>query len=259
MRAFFVFRARTGKGAGAAVNTRRMARMPGLGTLVNGVAIVVGAMLGTVLRRGIPAPWKETIMAGMGLCVVVIGLKMCLPSQHVVLVVVSIALGALIGEALDLDGWLTKLGQWLEHRLLGEKKSEGSTLGQAFVSASLLFCIGAMAIVGSITDGLTGNHDILFAKATLDGIIGLILASTLGIGVALSAIPVVLYQGSITLLAFWMQQFMTDAIVAELSATGGIMILAIGMNMLGVTKIRLANLIPGLAVVLILAQFVPGL
>lgn len=231
--------------------------MPGLGTLVNSAAIVVGAVAGTLLRRGIPAAWKETILAAMGLCVTVIGMKMAQGSAHLVLVVVSLALGALVGEALDLDGRLTLFGQWLQRRLLGNRSAAtGSSLGEAFVSASLLFCIGAMAIVGAIEDGLAGNHEILFAKASLDGVISVVLASTLGIGVALSAVSVLVYQGAITLLSFWMQQFLTEAVIGEISATGGVMILAIGLNLLGVTKIRLANLIPGLAVLVLLAEIV---
>lgn len=231
--------------------------MPGLGTLVNSAAIVVGAVAGTLLRRGIPAAWKETILAAMGLCVTVIGMKMAQGSAHLVLVVVSLALGALVGEALDLDGRLTRFGQWLQRRLLGNRSAAtGSSLGEAFVSASLLFCIGAMTIVGAIEDGLAGNHEILFAKASLDGVISVVLASTLGIGVALSAVSVLVYQGAITLLSFWMQQFLTEAVIEEISATGGVMILAIGLNLLGVTKIRLANLIPGLAVLVLLAEIV---
>lgn len=231
--------------------------MPGLGTLVNSAAIVVGAVAGTLLRRGIPAAWKETILAAMGLCVTVIGMKMAQGSAHLVLVVVSLALGALVGEALDLDGRLTRFGQWLQRRLLGNRSAAtGSSLGEAFVSASLLFCIGAMAIVGAIEDGLAGNHEILFAKASLDGVISVVLASTLGIGVALSAVSVLVYQGAITLLSFWMQQFLTEAVIGEISATGGVMILAIGLNLLGVTKIRLANLIPGLAVLVLLAEII---
>lgn len=231
--------------------------MPGLGTLVNSAAIVVGAVAGTLLRRGIPAAWKETILAAMELCVTVIGMKMAQGSAHLVLVVVSLALGALVGEALDLDGRLTRFGQWLQRRLLGNRSAAtGSSLGEAFVSASLLFCIGAMAIVGAIEDGLAGNHEILFAKASLDGVISVVLASTLGIGVALSAVSVLVYQGAITLLSFWMQQFLTEAVIGEISATGGVMILAIGLNLLGVTKIRLANLIPGLAVLVLLAEIV---
>lgn len=225
--------------------------------MVNSAAIVVGAVAGTLLRRGIPAAWKETILAAMGLCVTVIGMKMAQGSAHLVLVVVSLALGALVGEALDLDGRLTRFGQWLQRRLLGNRSAAtGSSLGEAFVSASLLFCIGAMAIVGAIEDGLAGNHEILFAKASLDGVISVVLASTLGIGVALSAVSVLVYQGVITLLSFWMQQFLTEAVIGEISATGGVMILAIGLNLLGVTKIRLANLIPGLAVLVLLAEIV---
>lgn len=231
--------------------------MIGLGTLVNCAAIVAGSLAGAVLQRGFPDKWKETLMAGMGLCTLVIGLNMAQKSVHIILVVVSIALGTLLGEWLDIDGHLNRFGKWVEGKLVRWKEAAPGrhSLGDAFVSASLLFCIGAMAIIGSITDGITGDHAILFAKASLDAVMSLLLASTMGPGVALSAVPVLLYQGSITLLALWLQSFMTDAVIAELSATGGIMIMAIGLNLTGVTKLRLANMIPGIVVLLVLAAF----
>lgn len=228
--------------------------MIGLGTLVNCAAIIAGSLAGAILQRGFPDKWKETLLAGMGLCTFVIGLNMAQKSANIIYVVVSIALGILLGEWLDIDGHLNRFGKWVEGKLLrGKEAAPGKySLGDAFVSASLLFCIGAMAIIGSITDGITGDHAILFAKASLDFIMSLVLASTLGIGVALSAVPVLLYQGSITLLALWMQSFMTDAVIAELSATGGIMIMAIGLNLIGVTKLRLANMIPGIVVIILI-------
>ena len=228
--------------------------MIGLGTLVNCAAIIAGSLAGAILQRGFPDKWKETLLAGMGLCTFVIGLNMAQKSANIIYVVVSIALGILLGEWLDIDGHLNRFGKWVEGKLLrGKEAAPGKhSLGDAFVSASLLFCIGAMAIIGSITDGITGDHAILFAKASLDFIMSLVLASTLGIGVALSAVPVLLYQGSITLLALWMQSFMTDAVIAELSATGGVMIMAIGVNLIGVTKLRLANMIPGIVVIILI-------
>ena len=228
--------------------------MIGLGTLVNCAAIIAGSLAGAILQRGFPDKWKETLLAGMGLCTFVIGLNMAQKSANIIYVCVSIALGILLGEWLDIDGHLNRFGKWVEGKLLrGKEAAPGKhSLGDAFVSASLLFCIGAMAIIGSITDGITGDHAILFAKASLDFIMSLVLASTLGIGVALSAVPVLLYQGSITLLALWMQSFMTDAVIAELSATGGIMIMAIGLNLIGVTKLRLANMIPGIVVIILI-------
>ena len=228
--------------------------MIGLGTLVNCAAIIAGSLAGAILQRGFADKWKKTLLAGMGLCTFVIGLNMAQKSANIIYVVVSIALGILLGEWLDIDGHLNRFGKWVEGKLLrGKEAAPGKhSLGDAFVSASLLFCIGAMAIIGSITDGITGDHAILFAKASLDFIMSLVLASTLGIGVALSAVPVLLYQGSITLLALWMQSFMTDAVIAELSATGGIMIMAIGLNLIGVTKLRLANMIPGIVVIILI-------
>ena len=193
-------------------------------------------------------------MYGVALSIFLIGVEMAQKSQNVVLVIASVVIGSVIGEMLDLDGKLNRFGVWAERKLLGDRQQVAGTFGRAFVSASLLFCIGAMAIVGSIEDGLTGNHQILFAKATLDCILSMIFATNMGAGVALSALPVGLYQGSITLLASWMQNLMTPEIIREVSATGGILMMAIGIVQARLAQIRLANQIPALPVAVLLAK-----
>ena len=216
--------------------------MPGLGTLVNSAAIVVGAVAGTLLRRGIPAAWKETILAAMGLCVTVIGMKMAQGSAHLVLVVVSLALGALVGEALDLDGRLERLGQWVEGRF---PKGQGA-LSQGFVTGSLLFCVGAMTLVGSLEAGLTGNNETLYTKSLLDLVSSSMLAAGMGAGVLLAALVVLVGQGSLVLLAGVLAPLLSQEAVTAMSAVGSLLILGLGLNLVGATKIKVANYLPAI-------------
>ncbi len=219
------------------------------GTVTNAVAIVVGGLLGVLLRRGIPDPVKETVIQGLGLSVLLIGLQMALKTENILLVVFSLVLGGVAGQLVDIERRLAALGTRLESRFGG---GEGR-LSRAFVTASLIYCVGAMAIVGSIEDGLTGNPSILFAKPTLDGVSAVIFGSTMGVGVVFSALPVFLYQGAITLLADTFKNILTDGVIRELSATGGLLILGIGINVLGIREIRVGNLLPSLLVVVLLA------
>ena len=228
--------------------------MTGLGTMVNCAAIIAGCAVGLILKKGFPEKWQETIMYGVALCIFLIGVEMAQKSQNVVLIIASVVTGSVIGEMLDLDGKLNRFGAWAERKILGEQQQTSGTFGRAFISASLLFCIGAMAIVGSIEDGLAGNHQILFAKATLDCILSVIFSANMGAGVALSALPVGLYQGSITLLASWMQSILTPEIIREVSATGGVLMMSIGIVQAKLARIRLANQIPALPVAVLLAK-----
>lgn len=228
--------------------------MTGLGTLVNCAAILAGCAVGLILKKGFPEKWQETIMYGVALCIFLIGVEMAQKSQNVILVIASVVIGSVIGEMLDLNGKLNGFGAWVEKKLLGEQKQTSGSFGKAFISASLIFCIGAMAIVGSIEEGLTGNHQILFAKAMLDGILSLIFGANMGAGVALSAVPVGLYQGSITLLASWMQNLLTTEVIQEVSATGGILIMTIGLVQARLLQVRLANQIPALPIAVLLAK-----
>lgn len=229
--------------------------MIGLGTVVNCAAILLGCAVGLILKKGFPEKWRETIMYGVALSVFLIGVQMAQKSQNVILVILSIVIGSVVGEALDLDGKMNRFGHWVEKKILGEKKGTAATFGQGFITATLIYCIGAMAIVGSLEDGLNGNHQILYTKAVLDGILSVILSANMGAGVGLSAVPVGLYQGGMTLLVFWLQNLLTPEIIAEISATGGIMIMSIGVVQAQLASIRLANQIPALLVVVILAQF----
>lgn len=228
--------------------------MTGLGTMVNCAAIIGGCAVGLILRKGFPEKWQETIMYGVALCIFLIGLEMAQKSQNVILVIASIVIGSIIGEMLDINGKLNRFGAWVEKKMLGNRTQTSGSFGKAFISASLVFCIGAMAIVGSIEEGLTGNHQILFAKAMLDCILSIIFGANMGAGVALAAVPVGLYQGSITLLAAWMQNLLTPDVIREVSATGGVLIMAIGIVQARLLPIRLANQIPALPVAILLVK-----
>lgn len=219
--------------------------MIGLGTLVNSGSILIGAAAGLLLRRGLPEKWQESIMQGVALCIIVIGVQMAFKSENIMVVIFSIVLGAIVGEAVDIDAKLQNFGDWIGSKLIGGRDAGAAkVIGEGFVAASLIYCVGAMAIIGSLQDGLKGDTTILFAKSTLDGIIAIILTANLGIGVALSAVSVLLYQGTLTLLAGVLEPVLTAGILNEVTATGGVLIMAIGVNMLKVVQIRISNLLP---------------
>lgn len=219
------------------------------GTFVNAVCIVIGTLIGRALRN-IPEKMKETVLYAIGLAVAALGLQMGLESSNFVIVIMSLVFGAALGEWWDLDKKLNDIGHWIETKF-GTKESQGS-LAQGFVTATLIFVIGAMGIIGALESGLSNEHGVLFSKGALDGFTSIVLASTLGIGVLLAAVPVFVYQGFIALFATQISVIVPDEalnfFIGEMTATGGIMILAIGLNLLGLTKIRIANLLPGILV-----------
>lgn len=220
------------------------------GTIVNALLIIIGALLGRVFHS-IPERMKETIMYGIGLAVAVIGIQMTFETTQILIVIISIVLGAVIGEWLDLDEKVTALGKWLESKM--RKKSQGANVAEGFVTATLIFGVGSMAIIGAIDSGIRNDHNVLVMKGILDGFTSIILSSSIGIGVAFSAVPIFLYQGMITLLSTQISKFIPQGLleffISEMTATGGLMILAIGLNLIGITKIRVANLVPGILVV----------
>lgn len=221
------------------------------GTLANVLAVLLGSGLGLLLRRGLPAGMRDTVMRGLALAVLLIGVQMAEKTQNVLLVIISLVLGAVIGEALDLDGRLNRLGVWLEKRCGGE-----GDFSRGFITASLVYCVGAMAVVGAIQDGLTGDASTLYAKSMLDMVSAVVFASTMGVGVALSAVTVLLYQGSISLLASSLSAYMSTPVITEMTAVGGVLIMGISLLMLDVTRIKVANLLPAVFVVALLVPLV---
>ena len=222
-----------------------------LGTLVNALAIIAGSLMGLFFGKGIPEHYKVTVQHGVGLSVLLIGIKGALVADNLLVVIISIVIGALCGELCRIEYRLEQLGDYLEKKVNRSEGKEESTFAKGFVTASLVFCVGSMAIVGSLESGLTGNHQTLFAKSVLDGVTSIIFASTLGLGVMFSAAAVFLYQGAITLTAVFMKSFLVPATIQEMTSTGGLLIVAIGLNMLGITRIRVGNLLPAIFMPLI--------
>ena len=231
-----------------------------LGVWVNFAAVVVGGLIGTLLRGGIPERFRRTINAGLALCVMLIGMSGALKTSSVLIVIVSVVAGSLLGERLRSEDGLDRMGAWAQRRFT--KNDDGFAAG--FVNATLLFCVGAMAVVGSLEAGLSNRPDTLLAKAALDGVSAVIFASSFGVGVAFSAIPLTIYQGGIALLSGVLAPLLTDELIAEMSAVGSILILALSLNMLEVTKerIRVGNMLPAILVpcaYLPLARWLSGL
>lgn len=230
-----------------------------LGTLINALLIILGTIIGRLLKN-IPENMKQTVMYAIGLAVTVIGLQMGFQSGQFLIVIISLVIGAVIGEWIDLDLKLNNFGNWLESKVGKNGRGENVSISQGFVSATLIFVIGSMAVIGALDSGLRNDHDLLIVKGMIDGFTSIILATTLGIGVLLSAIPVFIYQGTIALFATQISKIIPEDALAlfiqEMTATGGIMIVAIGLNMIGLTKIRVANLLPGILVVAVVVTVV---
>ena len=218
-----------------------------LGTIVNCLTIIAGSLVGMLFKNGIPERYNLTIMQAIGLAVILIGMKSALGCNDLLIIIISLATGSFIGEWIGIENYLERLGNYLETKF--SKTSSGFSAG--FVTASLMYCVGSMAIVGSLESGLTGNHDTLFAKATLDGIVSIILSSSLGIGVLFAAVPVLLYQGSITLMAGLLKPLLLPAVISQMSAVGGLLIMALGLNMIRQDKLRVGNMLPAIFIPLI--------
>ncbi|WP_288221969.1 DUF554 domain-containing protein [uncultured Clostridium sp.] len=222
-----------------------------LGTIINTLSIIVGALIGLFVDGKISKNINETIMNGLALCVIYIGISGALKGNNTMVIIISIAVGGLIGELIDIDRKLESFGDKIEKKF--NKNNSNISISQGFVSATLLFCVGAMAIVGSLESGLNNNHSTLYAKSLLDGITSIIFTSTLGIGVMLSAFAVFIYQGSITLMAGFLSSFLNDVAINNMTAVGSILIMGLGLNILGVTKIKISNLLPSIIVAVVLS------
>ena len=213
-----------------------------LGSIVNALAIVAGSLLGLLLKHGIKESYRQTIIDAMAMAVLIIGMLGAIRTDIILLMVISLAVGSFIGEALRIEDRLNQLGHWIECRIA----QTGSGFTKGFVTASLVFCVGSMAIVGSIESGLSGNHSTLLAKSVLDGIFSIFFASTMGVGVLFSAIPILVYEGLLTIGATGLKSLLSSPMVNEISAVGGVLIMAIGINQLQLKKIRVGNMLPAI-------------
>lgn len=241
------------------------------GTIINAIAVLAGSFVGLLIKHTMQRSAKAVksdsiplseriqgiVMQGLALCVIYIGISGTLKGQNTLVDIISIAIGAVIGELLDLDRGMHKLGDWIQTQVSRViKPTEGSpSIAEGFVTASLLFCVGAMAIVGSLENGLTGNYDTLKAKSMLDGISSIVFASSLGFGVSLSAIAVFIYQGAISLAAGLLAPLLNDATIAEMNCVGSLLIMGLGLNMLKITNIKIMNLVPAIFLPILLCTF----
>lgn len=215
-----------------------------IGTLINAAAVLLGTVIGLLARKGIPKRLQDTVVQGQGLCVILIGLSSALKTADSMGMIICMVVGGLAGSAIDIEKRLNQLGLFIERKV--SPSGEQGSIAKGFVTASLIYCVGAMAIVGAMDSGLRGDHSTLIAKSVLDGVMSIFLASTMGFGVGLSALSVLVYQGLIALLAMWLEPFLTTAIITEMGAVGGLLIAGIGLNMIYDKHISVGNLLPAI-------------
>ena len=218
-----------------------------LGTLVNVAAIIAGSLVGLIFKGRISEKYNKPIIQAVSLGVILIGLKNAFKCDDFILIIISLALGTLVGELCKIEHRLENFGIWIEKKF----SKKGGSFAEGFVTTSLLYCVGAMAIVGSLESGLTGNHHTLFAKSTLDGLGSVIFSSTMGMGVLFSSLSVLIYQGTITLAAEYAKPFLVPEVISQMSSVGGLLIVGIGINMLGEKKIKVGNMLPAVFIPLI--------
>lgn len=219
------------------------------GTLVNIAAIIGGCIIGHFAGRHISAPLRRTMMSGLGLAVLLVGLQLALQGSHIILIICSLIAGGILGELVGIESRLRVMADRLQQRFSGY-----GSVAEGFVTASLLYCVGAMAIMGALQDGVGEAPTILYAKAALDGIASVALTATLGAGVVLSVIPLLLYQGSITLLAGWASNVLTETAISQMNSVGGLLIVAIAFDLLDIKRLPVGNLLPSVFIVLLLVH-----
>lgn len=217
-----------------------------IATVVNALAVMVGSFIGLLAKHRIKEKYSKTIMAGLAVCVAVIGVDSAIETSNILIVIISVVVGSIIGELLKIESRIEGIGRRLKKRF--DSGGENSRFTEGFVSASLLFCIGSMAIMGSLEAGINQNYSVIFSKSVIDGVTAVTLASTMGIGVMFSAAAVLVYQGLITLLASWVGPFLSALVVTEMSAVGGIILVCIAVNMLSLREesIRAGNMLPAI-------------
>lgn len=228
-----------------------------LGVIVNTITIIGGGIIGLIINKGIPERLNKTIMDGIALVVMYIGISGALKGDNPLYVIICISIGAFIGELIDFDKLLNKFGEYIDKKFSKNKVDEDDDkeLSRGFVSASLLFCVGAMAVVGAIQSGLNGDHSTLLAKSVLDGVSSIFFAASMGLGVILSSIAVFIYEGIIALGAGALSSILSDAVVTYMTCVGSLLIFALGLNMLKICNIKVANLLPSMFIPIILGIF----
>jgi len=218
-------------------------------TYVNCIAVVVGSLIGLLIHRSLKDKYKEAVFIAIGLITLVIGMKMALESGKFLILALSLVMGGLIGYALKIENGIFKFGELLNRRFGSRDKDETKNFPLGFLNASVLFCVGAMTIIGAFKAGTEGSYELLLTKSVMDGFMAILLTASYGIGVAFSVIPILVYQGGLTLLSRLVSPYVSDVLLSELSAVGGTMIIMIGLNLLKVKEIKTANFLPALVLV----------
>lgn len=224
-----------------------------MGVIVNTIAVIIASLIGIVLNKGIAENISKAIMKGIGIIVVVMGIEGALSGENTIVTVISITIGVIIGEWIDIDQVFHSNVQKVEKKMV--KQDSGYSLSEGFITATMIFCIGSMAIIGSLESGLTGDHTTLYTKSLLDTITAIILASSLGIGVIFSAVSVFIYQGSITLLASYLQPYLPQMVITEMIAAGSILLIGLGLNLLELTELKILNYTPAILLPILIMLF----
>ena len=217
-----------------------------LGVIVNTLTVFVGSSIGLLAKKAIPNNWTGFILSGMGLCTIYIGVSGVFEGENTLIAVISMAVGAVIGLALDIDGHVNRGAQKIEERFVKNKGENDATFAEGFVTASMVFCVGAMTIVGSLQARLVGDNTMLFTEATMDGIGAVFFAASLGFGVLASSVFVFAFQGAIVLLAQFVEPFLSDSVIAEMTCVGSLLLIGMAFNLIGIAKLKIMNFIPAI-------------
>ena len=225
-----------------------------ISTIVNALVVIIGSMIGIAFRSKLSKRYTKTITQGLGLCVIVIGVSAAMESANMIISIVSVSIGSLIGTWLDIEGKLDHMGDCLQNRFA--KDDENGNFAKGFVTASLMFCVGAMAIVGSMDAALRGDHSTIYAKSILDFVTSIFFAGTYGLGVMASALTVLVYQGAIVLLSKFVEPILTTAVITEMGAVGGVLIIGVGMNVLRREHTFIGNMLPAILIPAMIMPFI---
>lgn len=226
-----------------------------IATLVNCVAVIIGSLIGLILHMKINESFKRVVYVGAGMISLILGIKMGLVTTRIVFMALALIVGGMLGEWWNVEGGILRFGKFLKRRFA--KKESGKDFAGGFLNASVLFCVGAMTLVGAFKAGAEGNYDLILTKSVMDGFMAIMLTAAMGIGVAFSAITILVYQGGITLLAGVLQPLVNELLLGELTAVGGVLVIMIGLNLLGLSKLKTANYIPALLVTIGLITLEP--
>jgi uncharacterized membrane protein YqgA involved in biofilm formation len=226
-----------------------------LATLINAMAIVAGSIIGLLLRKGISERYQNVIYSAAGMTSLTIGIQMALKTSHILAFALSLIIGGLVGTKLDIESGIMRLGEVLKNRFA--KKSEGGNFAFGFLNASVLYCAGAMAILGSFKAGTEGDYSLILTKSVLDGFMSIIFAGAMGVGVAFASLSVLVYQGFLTLISVWIKPYVTPLMLAELSGIGGALVIMIGLGLLNIKKFKTGDFLPAMLVTVIAVVLMP--